>query len=194
MRSDTPSLTEPSGGSGDDNAAMKTPMFKTALLLLSFASALPAFSQSNGAVSSSDQTFATKLATGSTNEVALSQLADTRSGSADVKSFAQMMIQDHGKLNSQLSDLCQRRGVDISAAIQKGQEKGVSHLSDKQGQDFDKAYLKVMVKGHKATLELLQDEIQNSKDSDFVSLANQALPVVKHHLDMAEQLEQRTDM
>lgn len=184
-------------------------ILKTTLILVPLCAALPAFSQTGGEAPSNapsasdnsgsngdqvahgDRVFAMKLATGSTNEVALSQLADSRAASADVKSFAQMMIQDHGKLNAQLSDLCQRKGLDISKAVQRGQEKGVSDLSDKQGQDFDSAYVKIMVKNHKQAQELLQKEIQDSKDQDFVALANQALPVVQHHLEMAEQLDQK---
>jgi len=43
-----------------------------------------------------------KVARSSTNEVALSQLADSRASNPDVKSFAQMMVTDHTQANSDL--------------------------------------------------------------------------------------------
>lgn len=136
-----------------------------------------------------DKSFAEDLATGSTNEVALSQLADSHASNADVKSFAQMMVTDHTQLNSKLSDLAQKKGLDLSSSIEKGQKKGVSSLSKKNGGDFDKAYIKQMVKGHKDTADLLKDEAADSKDPEFQQLANEALPTVLSHLQKAQDLE-----
>lgn len=142
-------------------------------------------------VAHGDRVFAMKLATGSTNEVALSQLADSHAASPDVKSFAAMMIRDHDKLNAQLGDLASRKGIDIGPAVEKGQKKGVASLESKQGGDFDQAYVKDMLKGHKQAVDLLEKEIRDSKDQDFVSLANTALPIVQMHLQHAEQLAQQ---
>ncbi|HEY3755357.1 MAG TPA: DUF4142 domain-containing protein [Opitutaceae bacterium] len=187
---------------------MKTHILKTALMLVPLCTAATLVAQTNGnadatanaptaaptQLSHADHSFALHLAMGSTNEVALAQLADTRAGSNDVKEFAQMMIQDHGKLNTQFGDLCQRKGVDIAEAIQKGQEHDLSDLSSKTGHDFDEAYVKMAVKAHKKTVDLLNDEIKDGKDSDMVAFANQALPIVQHHLEVAEQLEQKVSM
>ena len=93
------------------------------------------------------------MAEGSNQEVALSELAAVNASRQDVKDFAQMMIRDHGMLNSQLADLASRKGVDIADAVAKGQKKGVESLEKKQGADFDQAYLKDMVSGHDATLK-----------------------------------------
>lgn len=150
-------------------------------------------SQNGANVAHSDKEFAETLATGSTNEVALSQLADSHAASADVKSFAQMMVTDHTKLNSQLSDLAQKKGVDIQSDVEKGQKKGVSRLAKKNGADFDKAYIKEMVSGHEKTEKLLKDEAANSKDTDFQQFANEALPTVMSHLQKAQDLEKTLD-
>jgi putative membrane protein len=139
-------------------------------------------------VAHSDRSFAAKLAESSTNEVALSQLADSHASNADVKQFAAMMVTDHTKLNSEFSDLAARKGIDISEPVMKGQKKGVAGLEKKSGADFDKAYLKDMVKGHKETAELLKKEAANSKDTDLAQFATQALPTVLTHLQKAQDL------
>jgi putative membrane protein len=185
---------------------MKTNIFKTSLALLPLALALPSFAQmGTGAaapdassstpstnqdlIAHADRSFAVKLAEGSTNEVALSRMADTHASNDDVKAFAQMMVTDHTALNSQLSELASRKGIDISEAVAKGQEKGVSSLEKKSAADFDKAYIKEMVKGHKETADLLKKEAADTKDTDFAQFATQALPTVLEHLQKAEAIE-----
>ena len=133
------------------------------------------------------------MAEGSTNEVALSQLADSHTSNEDVKAFAQMMVGDHTKLNTQLSDLAMKKGVDLQEAVTKGQTKGVASLEKKTGADFDKDYIKEMVKGHKGAAELLKKEAADSKDGDFSQFAIQALPTVTEHLQKAEALEKTLD-
>jgi len=139
-------------------------------------------------VSHSDRGFAAKLAEGSTNEIALSQLADSHASSTDVKQFAMMMVTDHQKLNAQFADLAAGKGIDISDAVAKGQKKGVASLEKKSGADFDKAYIKEMIKGHKGAADLLKKEAADSKDTELAQFATQALPIVLGHLQKAEEI------
>lgn len=147
----------------------------------------PSTNQDN--VKHSDRSFVVKVAEGSTNEVALSRLADSHASSDEVKSFAQMMVTDHTKLNAQLATLAASKGIDIQEAVEKGQKKGVESLDKKSAADFDKAYIKDMVKGHKETADLLKKEAADSKDSDLAQFATQALPTVLDHLQKAEAIE-----
>jgi len=149
----------------------------------------PSSSMGRDMVARSDRSFAAKVAMGSTNEVALSQLADSHASSDQVKSFAMMMVTDHQKLNAQLSDLAARKGIDISEAVAKGQKHGVESLEKKSGADFDKAYIKEMIKGHKETASVLKKEAADSKDSDLAQFATAALPTVLGHLQKAEEIE-----
>jgi len=195
-------------------------IFKTSFVLLPLAFAVPAFAQmpndtaapstatagapansdasapgSSGStnrdmIAHSDRSFSLKLAEGSTNEVALSQLADSHASNDDVKSFAAMMVADHQKLNSDFSDLSARKGIDISDGVAKGQKKGVANLEKKSGADFDKAYIKIMIKGHKDAADLLKKEAADSKDTDLAQFATAALPTVLAHLQKAEAIAQ----
>jgi len=167
---------------GNDAAAPATPATPPAAT-----SDLPSGNQD--AVNHHDRSFVVKIAEGSTNEVALSRLADTHASSDDVKSFAQMMVTDHTKLNTQLAALAASKGIDIQDAVEKGQKKGYESLDKKSAADFDKAYIKDMVKGHKETADLLKTEAADTKDSDLAQFATQALPTVLDHLQKAEAIE-----
>src|SRR5580700_5108229 len=100
-------------------------------------------------LSGTDKSFFMKAARASTNEVALSQLAESRSSNPDVKALAQMMISDHSRMNSSLQALATDKGIDLAKPILKGENDDVSSLSAKFGDDFDKAYAEKMVEAHK---------------------------------------------
>jgi putative membrane protein len=143
-----------------------------------------------GAIPHSDKSFVLAVAEGSNQEVALSQLAAMNSLRQDVKDFAQMMIRDHGMLNTQLAELAARKGVDIADAVAKGQKKGVDSLAKKQGADFDEAYLQDMVEGHDATLKAFTKEANKGKDADVQAFASKNLPTIQMHDDHAHSLQQ----
>ncbi len=69
-----------------------------------------------------DNKFIKKVARASTNEVALSQLADGRALSPDVKSFGQMMITDHTQANSDLKGARKDQGSRHNQAGWRGKD------------------------------------------------------------------------
>ncbi len=136
----------------------------------------------------SDKGFMKKVARASTNEVALSQLADSHAMSPDVKSFAQMMITDHTKANTDLSALAASKGIDITKAVDKGNTDDVSSLSEKTGAEFDKAYAKKMYSAHEDAVKLFKKEAADGKDPDVVTFANKYVDTLGMHLEHAKVL------
>ena len=62
----------------------------------------------------SAQTFVDKATVGGIFEVELSQLALKMSDDADVKHFADMMVNDHGKANAELKSLAEQEGLTLA--------------------------------------------------------------------------------
>jgi len=149
----------------------------------------PAIPAEPAALSHGDKIFIKKVARASTNEVALSQLADSRALSPDVKSFAQMMIEDHTQANSDLGALAKTKGIDISKPVAEGKTDDISSLSSKSGSDFDKAYAKIMVSAHNGAVDLFKDEVATGKDPDVVAFAKKYVGTLSMHLDHAVALE-----
>jgi putative membrane protein len=140
-------------------------------------------------LSHGDKKFIRKVARASTNEVALSVLADSRASSPDVKSFATMMVRDHTQANSDLGTLAKAKGIDISKAVDEGKVDGVSDLSVTSGPAFDKAYAKLMVSAHKGAVDLFKDEVASGQDPDVVAFAKKYVDTLSMHLDHALALE-----
>ena len=124
---------------------------------------------------------------------ALSQLAADHASSADVKSFAQDMVTAHQQLNNDIQTLAGQKNVDISKAVEKGQKDDVDGLAKKTGADFDKAYIRKMVKGHEEAVSLFKKESEDGKDADVTALAGKYLPIVSDHLQHAKTLKQSVD-
>jgi putative membrane protein len=121
-------------------------------------------------------------------EVRLGGIAKERGTTADVKSFGAMMAGDHAKANAELKALCAKRGVQLPANLDADHQKVVDSLAKKTGTDFDSAYTLEMVKAHKNAVALFEGEAKSTTDADLKAFVETTLPVLKHHLEMAEAL------
>jgi len=135
------------------------------------------------AVTADDAKFATDAANGGMAEVALGKLAQTKAANAQVKSFADMMVTDHSKVNDELTAIAKTKNITLPAAPDADHQKKLDDLSKLSGKDFDKAYVDAMVDGHKKTLDLMQNAAKNCADADLKAFAAKTAPIVQTHLD-----------
>jgi len=130
-----------------------------------------------------DEDFANKAAIGGMAEVALGKLALTKTSNSDIKKFAQMMVDDHGKANDELKQVAQKKNISLPPTVDAEHQAKLDSLGKLSGASFDIAYVNLMVDGHEKTLTLMQDEANNGKDADLKAFAAKTAPVVKTHLD-----------
>jgi putative membrane protein len=121
-------------------------------------------------------------------EILASRMAASHTQSPGVLSFAQTMIDDHTKANEQLLAVAKKDGYSVSSTPTETQESALSQLEPLKGVDFDKAYTAMMVKDHQGAVSLFQSEASAGSNGDIKSFAAQTLPVVQHHLAMANAL------
>lgn len=155
-----------------------------ALVLLPFASALAA-----APLSPQDRAFVTQAAQGGMAEVAEGKAAVSQSTSPDVQGFGQHMIDDHTKNNQELMALAQQKGLKTPTALDTKHQQELARLQAEPAAKFDRDYIKGQIAGHRQMEKVMQTEIQNGKDPDLKAFAQQTLPVVQQHLQMAQQLQ-----
>ncbi|MBI2786320.1 MAG: DUF4142 domain-containing protein, partial [Legionella longbeachae] len=64
-------------------------------------------------------------------------------------------------------------------------------LGSLQGEQFDKAYIEGMVKGHQAALALIDNELmKKAKTESIKNFLTNTRDAVVHHLDKAKKLEE----
>ena len=144
---------------------------------------------SSDKIARSDASMMKDLAQGNMGEIDAGKLALEKSQNADVKKFAQMMVDDHTKALGEVTALAQTKGVvlpDGAGAMAKTKATAMKALS---GSLFDKEYAKhAGVGDHEKTVKLLKKIEKDGKDADFKALATKMLPTVEGHLKMAKDL------
>ena len=149
--------------------------------------------QAATSLSHQDSSFLKDAAEGGNAEVAASQVAVSRSASADVKSFAQMMIDDHGKAGAELKSLAEQKGVKVSDTPSVTKKLEIKMLSERKGASFDQHYAdSIGVKAHEDTIKLFQKEVDKGTDADVKAWAQKTLPALTHHLEQAQALKTKT--
>ena len=135
------------------------------------------------AVNADDAKFATTAAAGGMAEVEIAKLALTKTSNDQIKSFANMMVTDHGKANDELMGIAKTKNITLPATLDADHQKKMDDLSKLSDKDFDKAYVDAMIDGHKKTLDLMNNEAKNGADADLKAFAAKTAPTVQMHLD-----------
>jgi putative membrane protein len=154
------------------------------VLALSVVACLPASADTK--LSPGDTQFVQDASQAGATEIAASKLALTNSSDPQVRKFAQQMIADHAKLARSLDVVATEKGLGSSPGADSAL---VGKLQGLKGDDFDKAYIdEVAVGGHQKAVELFQKESESGTDPQLKGAATHALPTIRHHLAMAQQL------
>jgi putative membrane protein len=175
---------------------------RTGLLLLCFVGLAacsqmgmksPGQSAGQGATASTqDAKFARDIAQANLAEIETGKLAASKAQSDAVKQFAQHMVDEHSKLLKQGSDLAAAKGMQVPSAPGLEHQAAKTKLQVVTPASFDRAYMEQMVKDHNTTLELLNRTVAEASDPQLRAQAQQAIPHVQQHLEMAQRLAAQT--
>jgi putative membrane protein len=136
-------------------------------------------------LSKSDQRYLSLMAEANLAEVQLSNVALAKAESPQVKQFAQHMVDDHGKLLSELKSIAAGRNTALPPAPDKKHQEAAKQLERLSATAFDRAYMQQMVQDHEATLKNLQQIAAKADDPQIKQAAQKAVPEVKDHLEKA---------
>jgi putative membrane protein len=137
-----------------------------------------------------DVKFVAEVADASMLEVKVGILAESMATSQEVKELAQMMVKDHTKANAELKALCDKKGIKCPTDLSNESINKHNDLSnEKKGEDFDKEYVKMMVKDHKKVIDMFEKEAKKGNEKEIRDWASKTLPTLKHHLEMSEAAE-----
>lgn len=141
-----------------------------------------------------DNDFFKTITIANETEIQSSQVALTQSSNQDVRNFAQHMIDDHRMAEQKVGAFASDKNIVLPTRLDSDHQSMVDDLKTKSGADFDQAYLKLQVQAHKDTISSDEDEANNGNDPAVKALAGDMLGTLKHHLQMAESLQQGQSM
>src|SRR5436190_7884643 len=170
-------------------------------------------------VSSTDRNWVNDQLADGMAEVDLAKVAKDHAANADVKQFAQMMIDDHTKAGNQLKEIATTYAIPQDAKVDDKHKDVMDKLSKLNGADFDKEYMKAMVDDHQDAVKDLRSRVDENRsasdrhtgknpessanvkpesadnpvDAKINQWAADTLPTIEHHLDRAKEIKDTLD-
>ena len=128
-------------------------------------------------------------------DIARGKLALSKTKNAEVKQFAQQMVDDHGAGLKEAVALATRLGVkpqtnDTSKSLQDGAKKAAARLKKESGAKFDKDYIDTEVGFHQALIDAVKNTlIPNTQNKDLKQLLSDAVTTLEGHLQHAKNVQ-----
>jgi putative membrane protein len=136
-----------------------------------------------------DAQFLSQAAEGGQFEVEIGKLAAEKATHPAIKSFAQMLVDDHNVANNKLRQIATSHDVALPAALPDDKKKELDQLSKLSGADFDRQFVRVVgMKDHRHDIESFEKASRDAKSDDVKGFAQSTLPTLKKHLAAAEKL------
>jgi putative membrane protein len=135
--------------------------------------------------------FVTKAATSDMFEIEAAKIALERSQNAEVKAFAQMMIDQHTKATSDLKAAITESGQALTppTALPQEMQDELKELRDASAEDFDKAYISGQVDAHQNALNLMKRYAEDGDVAALKTFATTTGAAVQQHYDKAKAMQ-----
>ncbi len=166
-------------------------------------------------VSTSDKNWVSDQLADGTAEIELAKMAKDHAASAQVKQFADMMVQDHTIAGEELKHIAMTYAIPTDVKIDDKHQNLMAKLSKLQGADFDKEYINAMVDDHQDAVQDLRSRVDEQRslsdrvtgknpenagavkpepadnhiDASINQWAANTLPTVERHLDRAKRIK-----
>jgi putative membrane protein len=142
-------------------------------------------------ISGDDADFVKAAASGGMMEVQLGKIAAEKAKNSRVKEFGTRMQKDHSKANGELKKIAAKKDFKLPAELDAKHKATVNKLSKLEGEEFDREYMEAMVDDHKEDLEKFQRQADKGKDPDVKKFAQDHVPILKKHLELAQQTQKQ---
>jgi putative membrane protein len=122
-------------------------------------------------------------------EILAARVAAVQSQDPRVQTFAQKMIQEHTRLSQDLHNAAVASGLPApDPGMSSDQAMLLSGLQGLRGRDFDKTYARQQELAHAQAVAVAESFATAGSDPDLRKAAQSALPSIREHLKMAQQL------
>jgi putative membrane protein len=141
-----------------------------------------------GTLSSADRQFMMRAAMMDMAEIQTGRLAVSQGASESVRQFGQRMIDDHTRTSQQLMQMASAASFTPPQTLDAKHQAAAAKLARLTGAEFDRAYMKQMVKDHQEAVSLYQRQSTRGTMPDLRAFASATLPALQEHLTMARSM------
>jgi putative membrane protein len=137
-----------------------------------------------------DQAFIRQMFESDAAEVQFGQLAQEKSQSDDVRSFAQKTVENRKRLDDQLAPLAKRVDAGEPKGPGKKDKQEIAKLQSLSGAQFDEEYIRVVEKGHEKDVKSMKQAASSAQDPGVQAAAESDAPVIEQHLQVIQKIAQ----
>ncbi|WP_338502966.1 DUF4142 domain-containing protein [Sphingomonas kaistensis] len=138
---------------------------------------------------SADQAFVQAAAAADMYEIESSRLALDKATLPSIKTYAQMMIDEHTKASAELKAAAGQAGIPVSATLPPELQTKIEALRSKSGAEFDQLYLGDQRVGHQDTLAKVNAYLAAAPAGPLKDHAAKVTGVVQKHLNSLEKIK-----
>lgn len=124
-------------------------------------------------ITSIDRTFLISDAQGSVSDLAHGEAGIERASTNELRQYAIQIVEDHSRLNMQLYQLAQKKGVSLPVVMEDKDRDELQALVQKQGVDFDRAFLEAEVRINTQDVKDGEKELSVTQDPDVRAVVQQ---------------------
>jgi putative membrane protein len=135
-----------------------------------------------------DEQFAENAALINLMEINLGNYAVLNARRADIQQFANQLKKEHTEANNLLEMIAAKRRLTLPTKLDAKHQAKIDKLIVLPPDEFDRAYVKEMVDGHRMATALYEHESQNGRVAELKAYAAETLPTVRRHYQRATQL------
>lgn len=141
-------------------------------------------------LTAAERSFAMNAAAKGMYEVEVSRLAVERATSPAVRSYAQMMVQQHTQGNNELVALMSSRGITPPQGLPADRANKLHRLAALPPSDaFDNGYVRVVgIEDHQALIAQFEKARRDVKDRELRLWIERTLTIMRSHLKAAQAL------
>lgn len=154
---------------------------------ISFVSLLGLFASSAFAQSPAD--FINEASAKGMADIEASRLAHSKAESKEVKDYTIQVINDRTTANQHLAKIAKKLDLPVAPREEVADKAKTLMPEVKEGANFDHAYAASQVKATEEAIQQIQQEAQTTDVPEIKAFADETLPKLQSHLEMARALQ-----
>jgi putative membrane protein len=139
------------------------------------------------------QEFMQQAAASDMFEIQTGNMADQKGTMAQVKTFGQMLVTDHTKSSNEMKALASQKNVTLPTTLPADKMQKVTTLQNQNGTAFDRQFAQMQVEAHEEAIDLYEKADNDITDTQLQAFIDKTLPVLRMHLEEAQELEDMTN-
>ncbi|WP_192821569.1 DUF4142 domain-containing protein [Rufibacter sp. LB8] len=116
-------------------------------------------------------------------------LAGDQGKEQKVAAYGQQLYHVHSRTSPAIENIAKRKNVKLPNVMESEKKVLVDSLEVKKGDEFDKSFADVQVAAHEEAVALYEQADKELTDPEIQAFIDQILPVLKEHLQEAQQLK-----